>query len=232
MEWVHQNRRTTTFLSVAALTALVVVGLTQLDRLILMLEWVQGAGAVGWLVFATLYLLGTLMMLPASLLQGSAGFLLGPFGGFLAAWAGSVGCGAVSFLLARTVLRDVVARRVGKHPQFEAIDAAVGEGGVYLAGLLRLSPISPFNIFNYALGLTPMPFRDFVLGTAIGCLPAVILYSYIGSTVHSLTALVQGQTSAHPGPQLVVLVTTVVASILVARFAQQALRKALRQTST
>jgi len=225
------TQRTSTRLAasavVFALLVLAAAGTHSLDQMVLMLEWVREAGPVGWFVFGLLYLVCTLLMLPASFLQGSAGFLLGPIAGFGVASAASVCSGLVAFALGRTVLRGPVARRVARDPRFTAIDHAIGDGGTYLVALLRLSPLSPFNVFNYALGLTRVRPRDFALGTWLGSIPAIFLYSWIGSTVGSLADLATGNASGDTTVQVVVLVCTVIASLLVARFAQQALKRAL-----
>jgi uncharacterized membrane protein YdjX (TVP38/TMEM64 family) len=231
MEQATPTPRWLTALALLGLCALAVLGATQLDRMVLLLEWVRSAGPQGLLVFAAVYLLCTLLMAPASFLQGSAGFLFGPGLGFVIASAASVACGGVAFVLGRTVLRDVVARRVANDPRFASIDNAIGEGGLYLVVLLRLSPLSPFNIFNYGLGLTRVSTREFLLGTWIGSIPAVFLYSYLGSTVGSLADLAEGQSTANPTAQVLVLACTLVASVLVARFAQKALKRALATTS-
>lgn len=216
-------------IALAVLVGLGVVALatSQIDQLIALLEWVRTAGPKGWLAFAVVYLFASLLMAPASFLQGSAGFLLGPIWGFVAASLMSVGSGMISFILARTVLRDVVAARVQRDPSFHAIDGAIGDGGAYLVGLLRLSPLSPFNVMNYALGLTKVTPLQYLAGTWLGSIPAVLLYSYVGSTVSSLTELAEGGAARDFTPQLVILGCTLVATVLVARYAQQALKRAL-----
>jgi len=216
-----------TALSVIALLGLLAVSLANVDLLVDVLEWVRGAGTQGLLVFTGAYLAGTLMMLPASLLQGSAGFLFGPVIGVLVASAGSVLCGSVCFLLSRTVLRGPIEARVHRIPNFEKIDRAIGDGGIYLVALLRLSPISPFNILNYGLGLTRVRFSQFVIGTWLGSIPAVTLYSYVGASVSSLTEIVDGSATRDPMLQGAVLLCTAVATLLVARYAQGALKRAL-----
>ena len=216
-----------TALSAVALLALLGVSLANIDVLIGVLEWVRGAGTTGVIVFVAAYLVGTLLMLPASLLQGSAGFLFGPIAGVVIASLGSVTCGSVCFGLSRTVLRGPVERRVDRIPNFGKIDRAIGNGGTYLVFLLRLSPISPFNILNYGLGLTRVRYSQFALGTWLGSIPAVTLYSYVGASVGSLTEIMDGSATRDPLLQGTVLLCTAVATLLVARFAQRALKSAL-----
>lgn len=227
MEFTDRQRKILAV--VAGLVFLVLAGLgsQHFDQLIPWLEWIRTAGPKGWAVFAAIYVLCTVLMLPASILEGATGFLLGPILGAAVASFSATFSATLSYLLAKTVLRDFVAKRVEQDPRFRAIDATIEEGGTYLVVLLRLSPLAPFNVINYMLGLTRVRMRQFVLGTWVGSLPAVILYTWIGSTVHNLTDLVGEGAHSNPTAQLVGLATTIVASVLVARFAQTALKTAL-----
>lgn len=228
METLSRNRRLTAGLALLVGLIVVAVGISQIDTMIAALEWVQTAGPVGFAVFAAVYFVATLLMAPASWLMGSAGFLFGPFLGFAVASLGSAACGSVSFVLAKTVLRDFVARRVERDPSFLAVDEAIEEGGSYLVGLLRLSPLSPYNVVSYALGLTRVSYREYLLGTVVGSLPAAILYPWLGSSVSSLAELMEGGNMNEMAPQLVIIASTLVATVLVARFAKAALADAMK----
>ena len=87
---------------------------------------------------------------------------------------------AATFLIARYLARGWVARRIARYPRFAAVDRAVGADGLRIVFLLRLSPVFPFNLLNYALGATRVRFRDYLLG-ALGMLPGTFLYVYLGS---------------------------------------------------
>lgn len=227
---MSQNPRTRRLLAAGALLALIALaaaGTSQIDRMIAGLEWVRGAGPIGWVVFAAVYVGATVAAVPASFLHGAAGFLLGPIGGFVVASIGSTGSSCISFMLGRTALRSLVAERAARDPLFRAVDASIGEGGAYLVALLRLSPLSPFNLISYGLGVTRVPLRQYVLGTWVGSIPPVALFAYIGSTVGDLADLLGGGAVQGMAPRIVVLVCTLVASLLVARFAQRALNRAL-----
>lgn len=227
---MSQNPLTRRLLAVAAVLALIAVaaaGTSQIDRMIAGLEWVRGAGPVGWAAFLTVYVLATVAAVPASFLHGAAGFLLGPLTGFAFASVASTGSSCISFLLGRTALRSLVAERASRDPLFRAVDASIGEGGAYLVALLRLSPLAPFNLVSYGLGVTRVPLRQYVLGTWVGSIPPIALFAYIGSTVGDLADLLGGGAVQGLAPRVVVLVCTLVASLLVARFAQRALGRAL-----
>jgi len=198
-----------------------------LESLIGLLEWIRTAGPKGYAAYALVYFVATLLMAPASFLQGSAGFLFGPVWGWIAASVMSTAFGTVNFLLARTVLRKWVEAKVGRNERFEAIDRAIGDGGIYLVVLLRIPPVSPYNVMNYMLGLTQVPLRKYVIGSWIGSVVPVTLYSYAGSTVGSVAELLDGGASDAGWVQGVGLVATIVATAGVTWYAQAALKTAL-----
>src|SRR5206468_12667832 len=114
----------------------------------------------------------------------------------------------------------------GANPRFAAIDRAIGREGLKIVLLVRLSPIFPFTLLNYALGLTRVAVRDYVVGSLIGMLPGTLMYVYLGSLVTSLTELAAGRPSGgalQPAFYLGGLVATVAVALYVSRFARRAL---------
>jgi uncharacterized membrane protein YdjX (TVP38/TMEM64 family) len=126
-----------------------------------------------------------------------------------------------------------MARRLGQDARIAAIDAAVGQSGFKIVLLLRLSPLFPFGILNYTLGLTRVRLRDFVLGSWIGMLPGTVLYVYIGSLITSASKFANGTrpSSGVAGHALLVvgLVATVAVTVVFTRIARKALKYALNQ---
>ena len=84
--------------------------------------------------------------------------------GALVVFIGATIGATASFLLARFVFRDMAAGLIKKHPTMLAVDRAVGNSGLRIVLLMRLSPIVPFNVMNYMSGTTSLEVRDFVLG--------------------------------------------------------------------
>ncbi len=201
-----------------------------------LVEWVQGAGAAGAGVFALVYVAATALLLPGSLLTLGAGFAYGPVWGTVLISPVSVLAATVSFLLARFVARDWVARKVAAEPRFAAIDAAVGESGFKIVALLRLSPVLPFSLMNYALGLTRVRLRDYVLGSWLGMLPGTVMYVYLGSLVTSATQLASGDRpdSGAWGRALYWggLAATLLVTIVITRVARRALDTTLTRADT
>jgi pyruvate/2-oxoglutarate dehydrogenase complex dihydrolipoamide dehydrogenase (E3) component/uncharacterized membrane protein YdjX (TVP38/TMEM64 family) len=193
--------------------------------------WIRGAGPAGAGVFAFVYVVATALLLPGSILTLGAGFAYGPILGTLLVSPVSVVAATLSFLLARFVARNWVSRKVARDPRFAAIDRAVGESGFKIVALVRLSPVLPFNLLNYALGLTRVTLRDYVLASTVGMFPGTVLYVYLGSLVTSASELAGGN-RPDPGPwgRLLYwggLVATLLVTVVVTRVARRALRVAL-----
>ncbi len=196
--------------------------------------FVRNAGPAGVLLFALAYVVSTVALLPGVLLTLAAGFLYGPVVGTLIVSPVSVLAATCSFLLGRTVARDWIGRRVATQPRFAAVDEAVGREGFKIVALLRLSPLFPFNLLNYALGLTKVRLRDFVLASWIGMLPGTALYVYLGSLVTSVGDLLAGSatgraagTGAATWLYWVGLAATGAVAVLITRTARQSLAAAL-----
>lgn len=220
-------------LIVAGVAALLVVfRWLEVPRLLLsFVEWTRAAGWLGMMSFGFVYVAAAVFLLPASVLTLGAGFVWGPFLGLAVVLPSALAAATTAFVLGRTVARGWVQRRVSANPKFKAIDEAVASGGLRLVILLRLSPLFPFNLLNYTLGLTRVSLRDFVLGSAIGMVPGTFLYLYIGSLVTSASQLLSGdRPSAGPlGTALYVagLVATLAVTVMVTRTARAALAKTL-----
>jgi pyruvate/2-oxoglutarate dehydrogenase complex dihydrolipoamide dehydrogenase (E3) component/uncharacterized membrane protein YdjX (TVP38/TMEM64 family) len=190
------------------------------------LEWTKGLGAWGPLFVIVFYVLACLLFLPGSLLTLGAGFLFGLTVGFPTAWIGANLGAAAAFLVGRTVGRDWVARKVEGNPRFKAIDQSVGREGFKIVFLLRLSPVFPFNLLNYSLGLTNVPFGTYVIASMIGMIPAGFMYCYFGSAARSLADVAAGQTQRGPAEQVFFwlgLAATVAVAVVVTRIAARSL---------
>lgn len=191
-----------------------------------LVDWIRGAGLWGVAAYAAVYVAAAILMIPGSLLTLGAGLAYGPLWGTLLVSPVSVTAATLAFLLGRTVFRDWIARRTAADPRFAAVDAAVGENGLRIVMLLRLSPVFPFNVLNYALGLTAVRPRDYVLGSFVGMLPGTFLYVYLGSLVSDVASLGAGTSEGGVARQaltVVGLAATVVATVYITRIAKRAL---------
>ncbi len=220
-----------------ALVALAAVFLLPIDEWALRLvDAIRGTGAAGVVIFAIVYVAATVLLLPGSLLTAGAGFAYGPVWGTLLVSPVSVVAATSAFLLGRTVARGWITRRIAGNPRFAAIDEAVGESGFKIVLLLRLSPLFPFNLLNYALGLTRVSPRDYVVASALGMLPGTILYVYLGSLVTSASELAGGGGEGAGASRSILywagLAATVIVTVLVTRIARRALSRTIESNTT
>ena len=178
-----------------------------------LLHAVESLGPWGALAYGAAYVLACVLMVPGTILTLGAGFLYGTLGGLLVVVPASLAGATAAFLLARTLARDWARERVAGRPSFAAIDRAVGRSGFRTVLLLRLSPVLPFNLLNYALGLTSVRLRDYVAASALGMFPATLLVVHAGALATSLAGL----DGASPrGPARVALLVAGLAAMLVA----------------
>jgi uncharacterized membrane protein YdjX (TVP38/TMEM64 family)/rhodanese-related sulfurtransferase len=140
--------------------------------------WVEGAGAAGPIVFMALYALATVLFLPGSVLTLAGGALFGPVWGTLWNLTGATVGAALAFLVARYLGADWVARRAG--PRLSRLNDGVTAEGWRFVAFVRLVPLFPFNLLNYALGLTRIPFVAYVLATWLFMLPGAFAYTWLG----------------------------------------------------
>jgi uncharacterized membrane protein YdjX (TVP38/TMEM64 family) len=169
-------------------------------------------------------------LVPGSLLTLAAGALFGVTKGTLLAFVSATLGACLAFLISRYVARAEVERRLARDQRFVAIDRAIREQGRAIVLLLRLSPVFPFSLLNYALGLTQVRFLDFVIAS-IGMLPGTLLYVYCGRLVGDVTRLAAGiPLQAATGSYLLLgigLIATIVLTVLVTRTARRALHQAI-----
>jgi uncharacterized membrane protein YdjX (TVP38/TMEM64 family) len=194
------------------------------------LDWVEGSGAWGPVAVAGLYAIACLAFVPGSILTLGSGFLFGVVWGTVAASIGSTLGATAAFLVGRSLARPWVERKVAAYPRFRALDRAVGEQGFKIVFLVRLSPLFPFNLLNYAFGLTRVSLRDYLLASWIGMLPATLMYAYLGSAAKGLAELISGEFEGGVGQQVLFaagLVVTVIVTVIVTRIAAKALNEAV-----
>lgn len=196
-----------------------------------LLDWVEHLGFWAPIAFILIYNLATIFLIPGSLLTLGAGVIFGVIWGSIYVSIGSVMGAIFAFLIGRYLTRDWVARTLENYENFKMIDQAVGAEGWKIVGLTRLSPIFPFNLLNYALGLTNVSLKDYFLASWIGMLPGTILYVYVGSLVGSLAQLGTAERSRSPIEWLLYgigLIATLIVTLYITRIAQNALNQKIK----
>ncbi len=197
------------------------------------LAWIDAAGPIGPLVFFGLYIAACVLMLPGLILSLGAGAVFGVVNGSLLVSLSSTAGATAAFLVGRYLARDLVARRVAGNAMFSSIDEAVASEGWKIVGLTRLSPVFPFNLLNYAFGLTRVSLRDYVLASWIGMMPGTVMYVYLGSLAGSLAELgtKEGGNARSPAEwalYAVGLIATVAVTVVITRIARHALSRCMK----
>lgn len=142
--------------------------------------WVEGFGRIAPFVYIGLYLVSTVFFLPGAPVTILAGFVFGPLWGIFYASVASIISVSVAFLIARYVARDLVEGWVKDNAQFRKIDEQVEEQGWRIVMFTRVVPIFPFNLQNYAYGLTSIRFPTYMLVSAIFMLPGTAVFVQLG----------------------------------------------------
>jgi uncharacterized membrane protein YdjX (TVP38/TMEM64 family) len=189
-------------------------------------EWISSLGALAPVAFIVVYIVACVLFVPGSVVTLGAGALFGVVRGSVYVVIGATIGATAAFLIGRYLAREWVARRLEGNAAFKAIDAAVGREGWKIVGLTRLSPVFPFNLINYAYGLTAVSLRDYVIATGVGILPGTVMYVYIGSLAGSLTragAANAPKTAARWVLNLAGLAATTVVVLYTTRIARRAL---------
>lgn len=196
-----------------------------------LIDALQGLQVQGWaagLTFIGLYILATLVGLPGSVLTLGAGAIFGLLWGTVYVFIGATLGAIAAFVLARYLLRNWIYQRIAQHPTVAAFDQTLAIAGFKLVVLTRLSPLLPFNLLNYAFGLSGVRLRDYILGS-IGMLPGTLFYVYLGSLTADLARLgtLQQPPALQWGFRLTGLAATGIITVYIAKLARQALEEAM-----
>lgn len=181
--------------------------------------WVNTLGALAPIAFVVAYIVATVCMLPAFLLTMAGGAIFGiTKGAALVMIGGTIGA-VIAFTLGRTILREHVAKRVAQNETLSVIDRVIGEDGLKLMFLIRLSGAAPFVLTNYALGVTTVRLPHFALAM-IGMLPTNLAFAAFGH------AGVQTGGEKPTWLLAIGITATVVLAVTATRIAQRAIREA------
>ena len=155
--------------------------------------WSQLNPNLALLAFSGLVVLGMILMFPVSIQAMAAGFIFGLHKGFVVmCLSGLIGF-AAAFLAGRSLARPWIEKWVGRRPEITAIDKAIKQKGLVVVILARLSQILPYNLLNYSFGLTSVSLRDFILGSAVGMLPGIFVFVFIGTKATDIAAIMSGK---------------------------------------
>jgi uncharacterized membrane protein YdjX (TVP38/TMEM64 family) len=191
------------------------------------LQWIDSLGAGGAIAFMVIYIVATVAFFPGAILTLGAGVLFGIVWGSIYVLIGATIGATLAFLVGRYLARNWVMGKIANQPNFQAIDRAVAQAGLKIVLLTRLSPVFPFNLLNYAFGVTGVSLKDYVIGS-VGMIPGTIMYVYIGSLVGNLALIGTEQPNNLP-IQWVMRIIGLVATIGVTVYITYIAKKALDQ---
>jgi uncharacterized membrane protein YdjX (TVP38/TMEM64 family) len=185
-------------------------------------------GPWGPVIFVLAYVVGSIAFVPGTLLTLAAGAVFGVARGVPLVFVGAVLGSSAAFGVARSLARGPVSRWLARDARAAAIAEALEGQGFKIIILLRLSPLFPYNLLNYACGISTIRFSDFLFGS-IGMLPFIVLYTYYGKVIGDVAAIATG-TALPRGPEYYVvlaigLVATIALTVLITRSAKQALAR-------
>jgi len=141
-------------------------------------RWVAEAGAAGPILFMLIYAIGTVFFLPGSVLTLAGGAIFGPVLGTFYNLTGATLGATIAFVIARYLASEWVEGKTGGRLK-QLKEGVEGEGWRFVA-FVRLVPLFPFNLLNYALGLTRIKLLHYVIASYLCMLPGAIAYTYLG----------------------------------------------------
>ena len=144
---------------------------------------INEAGSLGYLIYILVYIIAAVFSIPASVITISGGIVFGPIlGGILALVGATIGATA-AFLVSRYIARDFIVKKFGNNAVFKKIEAGVEKNGTDFLILTRLVPIFPYNIQNYAYGVTNIKLSTFALVSLITMAPGAFIYAYMAGEI-------------------------------------------------
>jgi len=216
-------------IAVAIVIALVAVKLFVAEDLLRSaLRWISGLGPFAPLIFICMYIVAPVLFIPGAILSIGAGTVFGLLAGSIYVSIGATLGATCAFLVGRYVARGWVAKKLEGNEKFKAIDRAVAREGWKIVGLARLSPFFPFNLLNYAFGLTEISLKDYFFATWAGMIPGIIMYVYLGSLARDVARIGVMPVRRTPA-QWTFEVVGFIASVAVAVYVTYVAGKALRE---
>lgn len=192
------------------------------------LTWIDGLGVVGGLAFIGIYIIAAIAFLPGSILTLGAGVVFGVVLGSIYVFIGATLGAIAAFLVGRYLARGWISKKIEGNQKFAAIDGAVAHEGFKIVLLTRLSPVFPFNLLNYAFGVTGVGLRDYALGS-IGMIPGTIMYVYLGSLAGDLARIGSEGQPTNPTVQWAIRIIGFIATVAVTVYVTRVARKALAE---
>lgn len=155
-------------------------------------------GTLSIVIYPLLVMAATVLLLPGGILSLGGGFFFGLWWGTLLVLVGNLLGAAVAFFVGDKLGRKFVRQRILRDPRWAALDGAIGKHGPRIIFYSQLNPLFPTSLFNYLYGITKVPFWECLKWVALGRLPGIFLYSYLGTLGQLGIRILRGD--SEPGP--------------------------------
>jgi uncharacterized membrane protein YdjX (TVP38/TMEM64 family) len=191
-------------------------------------QQLEGLGRWGPVLFIVIYILAAITLAPAFLLTFSAGAVFGLWRGTLLTYVGAVLGASAVYALAAPLARSRLLRWIDRDPRVAATRRAVARDSAWIMFLLRLSPLVPYNLLNYALSLSGVGYREYLL-SSVGMIPAIVMYAYYGKVVGDVTRIAAGVSPPRGGEYYVMLIVGLIATFAATSLITRAAKKAMAE---
>ncbi len=186
-----------------------------------LIEYIESLGNVGKCLFVLVYVLACICLIPGSPLTLGAGATFGFWNGLLLVSIGSTLGATAAFLISRYLARGFIEKKINESHKFSAMDMAISREGWKIIFLARLSPIIPFFLLNYALGLTKIRLVAYIISSWAGMIPSTVAYTYLGSL--GKTILTTKNSPVNWAIICIGLIATVSVTLIISRIAKKTL---------
>jgi uncharacterized membrane protein YdjX (TVP38/TMEM64 family) len=149
------------------------------------LQAVRDAGPAGALLYTAAFVPAALLLLPSAPLALGAGHAFGAIEGTMIAAVGTSLGATAAFEVGRRVGGDSVRRMLARSRRLSPFTRALENAGFEVVLWLRLSPLVPFYLLNYAFGTTGLRARDYAVATILALVPGCGMYALLGSLLPS-----------------------------------------------
>lgn len=143
-------------------------------------EWLKQAGIWAPIIYIALYIVATVLVLPSTALNLTGGAIFGLWLGTLWTSIAAITAAVISFFYSRSFARKALGNKLVRN--WQKMDAEVVRGGVSYIFAIRLLPIIPYGLVNFAAGLTSVSFKDYFIGTILGTIPGILPFVFLGSS--------------------------------------------------
>lgn len=183
----------------------------------------------GAVLYPLLFALCNVLLLPGGVLAVGAGLFFGLWWGWLFNMLGTTLGALIAVSLARRFGRGWIQRRLHLNGRWARLDAAVAREGPRIIFLSQVHPMFPTSLLNYLYGLTQVPVRVCVLWIALGQVPGMFLYAFLGRFAQSGLRAWRGESTLHAWDWVlwgVGLLSMFILTIVLARIALRMLAEA------